>query len=90
MKVKKTLIFPFEQPTPYTTSKLSLLQMAAQWLDSTMHALKESKKQPADIASTNAPDYIQERLLRNCTYQPSLVQKRVFKPTRSRLKAPDS
>ena len=43
MKVKKTLIFPFEQRAPYTTSKQSLLRMAASWLETTMQALKESK-----------------------------------------------
>lgn len=90
MKVKRTLVFPFEQQTPYTSSKLSLLQMAAQWLETTMQALKESKQQRHESAESNIPDCLQERLLRNCLYRPSHQKKRQFQPVRSRLKASPS
>ena len=91
MKVKKTLIFPFEQQTPYTSSNLSLLQMAAQWLETTMQALKESKKQSQfEPESPQVPDCIQERLLRNCCFRSWNDKKRDFNPVRSRLKLASS
>ncbi|OED43170.1 hypothetical protein ACH42_10795 [Endozoicomonas sp. (ex Bugula neritina AB1)] len=86
MKVKRTLIFPFEQQTHYTSTKLSLLQMAAQWLKTTMTALKENKQQSLNTTEAEIHDSIHERLLRNCEYRLAHTQKRFFKPIRVRLK----
>ena len=83
MKVKKTLIFPFEQQAPYTTSsKQSLLRMAASWLETTMKALKDSKKQEKvrkiDSYKTNA--FNRSRTIRNCSQRPHLLMSRTFSP----------
>ncbi len=90
MKVRKTLIFPFEQPTPHTSSKLSLLQMAAHWLETAMRTLKNSRpcegfEEYKDSAEPELPDCIQERSLRNCSFRPRHEPIRFFHPTRSRL-----
>ena len=99
MKVKRTLIFPFEPPVPRTPSKLSFLQMAAQWLETTMQALKDSKEEAERAAlaaepihesatDNNLPIYIQERSLRNCHYQQRLSPRRVFQASLSRSRLP--
>lgn len=85
MKVKKTLIFPFEQQAPYTTtSKQSLLRMAATWLETTMRALKDSKtaSKPATTKSSRykVNAFNRSRMIRNCPQRPYHHMSRTFSP----------
>ena len=83
MKVKKTLIFPFEQQAPYTpTSKQSLLRMAASWLETTMKALKESKnpEESSKISRHKVNAFNRSRIIRNCPQRPYHLISRDFSP----------
>ncbi len=85
MKVKKTLIFPFEQQAPYTTtSKQSLLRMAANWLETTMRALKDSKKQEEEeeskITRHRVNAFNRSRMIRNCPQRHHHLMSRGFSP----------
>lgn len=95
MKVKKTLIFPFEQQAPYTTtSRQSLLRMAASWLETTMRALKESKKQEESLKITRHKEnaFNRSRMIRNCPVRHHHLERRVFSASshRHRLNAASS
>lgn len=84
MKVKKTLIFPFEQRALYTTSRQSLMRMAASWLETTMNALKESKKQASVPEPSKIRLFRKDRLIRNCTCRAHNYQGRYFQPVPQR------